>query len=149
MSNDDRWQWLEDIRPQTLVEFAATQLAKILFDDFSAWPPQVQWPGDGAGRYQELFEPDASRPSAGAFNEALKRARWDLARDFDAIEHYDRNHSLEKACPEPYDRLACVFIQDYVTEALFELIERTENRIKRLDAITCLDQLAVLLQDKA
>ena len=146
MSNK-RWDWLEGIRPQTSVEWAATQMAKILLKELSSWPPDITWSDSGAeGRYGDLFAADAPSPSGAAFDQAITRAGWELARNHEALEHYQRNNLLEQACPEAYNRLASAFIETYLTEALFELIERTEGRVKRRDAISCLDQLSVLLR---
>jgi hypothetical protein len=146
MSNK-RWEWLEGVRPQTPVEWAVTQMAKVLLKELSNWPPDIDWTDSGAeGRYGDLFAADASPPSHAALDQAITRAGWELARNHEALEHYQRNHLLEQACPESYDRLASAFIETYLTEALFELIERTENRVKRRDAMSCLDQLSVLLR---
>ncbi|MBW2734958.1 MAG: hypothetical protein JRH20_21455 [Deltaproteobacteria bacterium] len=68
-----------------------------------------------------------------------------MARDDEALEHYQRNNVLEKACVDPYDRLASTFIEAYLVEALLGLIEKTQNRVKRRDAIACLEQLSALL----
>lgn len=142
-----RWEWLEGVRPQTLVEWAVTQMAATLLKELSSWPPDVAWSDSSAEeRYRDLFTAGAPSPSQAAFDQAITRARWDLTRDYEALEHYQRNNMLERSCPEPYDRLASAFIETYLTEALFELIERMENRVKRRDAISCLDQLSQLLK---
>ncbi len=146
MSNK-RWEWLEGIRPQTPVQWAVTEMAKILREELSDWPPELAWTDPAAEeRHHELFTADARAPSYAALDQAITRTGWDLARDHQALEHYRRNNLLERACPEPYDRLASAFIESYLTEALLELIERTANRVKRRDAISCLDQLSRLLR---
>jgi hypothetical protein len=146
MSNK-RWDWLEGIRPQTPVEWAVTQMAKILLEELSSWPPEIAWTDAGAeGRYGDLFAADAPAPSNAAFDQAIMRAGWELARDHEALEHYQRNNLLEQACPSSYDRLASAFIETYLTEAFFELFERTDSRVKRRDALSCLDQLSTLLR---
>lgn len=145
--SDSRWEWLEGIRPQTPVKWAVTQMAKILLEELSSWPPEIDWTDAGAeGRYGELFAAGAPAPSDAAFEQAITRAGWELTRDYDALEHYRRNNLLEQACPSSYDRLASAFIETYLTEAFFELFERTESRVKRRDALACLDQLAALLR---
>ena len=144
---DDRWEWLGGIRPQTPIAWAVTQMAKILLEELSSWPPDVAWTDPGAqGRYGDLFAADAPPPSFEALEQAITRANLDLAHEHDALAHYRRNNLLEQACPEAYDRLASEFVELYLTEALFELIERTENRVKRRDAIACLEQLLDLLR---
>lgn len=142
-----RWEWLEGVRAQTAVEWAVTQMATILLKELSSWPPDVAWTDSEAERrYGDLFAAGAPPPSRAAFEQAITRARWDLARDHEALDHYRRNNMLERSCPAPHDRLASAFIETYLTEALFELIERTESRVKRRDAISCLDQLSRLVK---
>lgn len=142
-----RWDWLEGVRAQTPVEWAVGHMAGILLQELSSWPPEVDWVDSRArARYQKLFAPGAPPPSQPAIEHAIMRAGWDLAHDDEALEHYRRNHLLEQACPDPHDRLASELVQTYLTEALLELIERTENRIKRRDAIACLARLSDLLR---
>ena len=142
-----RWEWLEGVRAQTAAQWAVTEMAKILLQELASWPSDVAWADSASeGRYRELFAAEARTPSSAAITEAIARTRWELTHDDEALEHYRRNDLLERACPEPYDQLASAFIETYLTEALLELIERTENRLKRRDAVSCLDQLEALFR---
>jgi len=143
----NRWEWLEGVRAQTPLEWVVGQTAQILLRELSGWPPQVDWVDPRAQeRYRELYTAGARPPSRAALQQAILRAGWELGHDEEALEHYRRNRLLEQVCPLPYDRLASELIETYLTEALLELIERTENRVKRRDAIACLARLQELLR---
>jgi len=57
MSND-RWAWIEGIRPQTPVEIALSQMAKIFLEDLTHWPPEV---AGAERRYDDLFRRSGER----------------------------------------------------------------------------------------
>ena len=138
----NRWEWLEGLKPQSAVAVAVKYMAEQIADELTHWPPEVS-PAEGqsSSRLSGLLEPGSPRPSLPAYEEALKRARWELARDFDAIDYYERNHHLAKICPDERDQLASEFIGHYVLESFFVLMERTEYRVKRKDALIGIDLL--------
>ncbi len=132
----NRWEWLEKLSPEPAILVAVKYMAKLVADELTSWPPEVSAAeGQASSRFAELLEPGAVRPSLAAYEEALKRARMELTRDFDAIDFYERNHHLAKACPSPRDQLASEFIQHYILESFFVLMERTDHRVKRKDVI--------------
>lgn len=136
----NRWEWLEGLRPESPVEVAVKYMAKLVADELADWPPEVRAPeGQGPSRFAEVLGPGAARPQMVVFKEAIKRARWELERDFDAIDFYERNHHLARQCPEPKDQLAAEFSRHYILEAFYTLIERTESRVKRKDVLVGVD----------
>jgi len=138
----NRWEWLEGLKPETLVEAAVRQLASMIADALADWPPEVELQAGGGGsRFAALFEPGAPRPEPEAFREAVKRARWELERDFDAIDYYERNRLLERECAHERDRLAAEFVGHYILESLYFLRERTDYRVKRPDLLRGLELL--------
>jgi hypothetical protein len=138
----NRWNWLEGLKPESAVEVGVKYVASMIADELSDWPPRVIIGEDPASkRFAELLEPGTRRPSLTAFHEAVRRARWELARDYDAIDHYERNHHLADACPSPRDRLGSELMRHFILESFFELIERTENRVKRADVLVGLELL--------
>lgn len=142
-----RWEYLEGVVAETPTRVAVRELGKILVEELSAWPPTVDWTSDELRRrYAGLYAPGAALPLETAVTEAMKRVRWELSRDYEAIDYYERNHHLRHACPEERDRLACELIHLYVYEALLQLIERTENRVKRADLIEGLDRIEASLR---
>lgn len=136
----NRWEWLEGLKAETPIEIAVKYVAALAADELTAWPPSVSSPQNGS-RFSELLEFGAERPSLPAYEEAIKRGRWELLRDFDAIDFYARNNHIAQACPSKRDQLASEFIQHYILESFFTLMEKTEYRVKRKDVIPGLDMV--------
>lgn len=138
----DRWEWLEGLKAESPIEVAVKYVAALTADALAAWPPAIQMAeGQSGGRFMALLEPGAERPGLAAFEEAIKRARWDLLRDYDALDFYARNNHIAKTCPSERDQLASEFIQHYVLESFFALMEKTEYRVKRKDVVVGLDMV--------
>ncbi len=138
----NRWEWLEGLKPESPITVAVKYMAEQISTELTQWPPEVSASdGSETRSYGDILEPGSPRPALAAFGEAIKRARWELARDFDAIDYYERNHHLEKACPSERDQQASVFIQHYILESFFTLMERTEYRVKRKDVLLGVDLL--------
>ena len=143
----NRWEWLEGLKQESAIEVCVKYLVQLIADELTNWPPDVALPEPrGSSRFSDLFTDDSTRPPLTAYNEAIKRVRWELARNFDAIDFYERNHHLAKACPARRDQLASEFIQHYILESFFALMERTEYRVKRKDALVGTDLLARRLE---
>jgi hypothetical protein len=138
----NRWDWLEGLKAESAIAVAVKYMAKLIADELFSWPPEVSLAqGPASSRFSELFEAGAPRPSIAAFEQAIQRARLELARDYDAINFYERNHHLAKACPEPREQLASEFIQHYILESFFVLMEKTNYQVKRKDALVGIDLL--------
>ena len=138
----NRWEWLEGVKPESPITIAVKYMAEQVAKELTQWPPEVMaTEGNQTAVYAELVAPGSPRPALCAFAEAIKRARWELSRDFDAIDFYERNHHLAKACPSARDQKASVFIQHYILESFFVLMERTQYRVKRKDSIVGVDLL--------
>ncbi|MCP4448947.1 MAG: hypothetical protein GY811_26980 [Myxococcales bacterium] len=131
----DRWEWLEGLKPESPIEVAVKYVAAMTADALTAWPPPIQMAEGQDGRFGEILEPGADRPSLEAYEEAIKLARWELERNYEAIDFYARNNHIADACPATRDRLASEFIQHYVLESFFMLMEKTEYRVKRSDVL--------------
>lgn len=129
----NRWEWLEGLEPESLVDASVRHMAGLIADALVDWPPEVAAYDSTDERVADLLSPGSPRPAAEAYEEAIRRVRWELDRDFDAIDHYERNHLLERACPNERDRRAAEFIQHYVLESFYFLMERTDYRVKRKD----------------
>ena len=142
----NRWEWIEGIRAETPSQVAVRELGKVLLSELENWPPAIEWSDEATReRYAEILTPSAA-PSLAVLSECFKVARWELQRDFDAIGHYERNHKLAEACPSKVEQLAFAFLRSYFTEAFFELIERTENRVNRRDLLSGMDELELRFQ---
>lgn len=138
----DRWRWLEQISPESAVAVAVKQLARMIADELSDWPPQVRLAeGPLAKRLGQVLVRGSRRPSTAAFEEAIQRVTWDLERNEEAIDFYGRNHHLERACPDPYDQIGSEVMAHYILEALFTLMDKTEGRVRRADLLVGLPLL--------
>ncbi|MCP4444461.1 MAG: hypothetical protein GY811_03840 [Myxococcales bacterium] len=132
----DRWEWLEGLKAESPIDVAVKYVAALTADALAAWPPAISAvEGQEGSRFRDVLEPGAERPSLAAYEEAIKRARWELLRDYDAIDFYARNNHIVEACPAKRDQLASEFIQHYVLESFFVLMEKTEYRVKRKDVL--------------
>lgn len=131
-----RWEWVEGLKPETAVQVGVKHVVKLIADGFDDWPPEILWEDpSGADRFADVVAPGAPRPSLAAFREAIRRVTWELGREHEAIDFYERNHHLERACPARYEQLASELMREYILESFFSLIELTENRVTRRDAL--------------
>ena len=138
----NRWEWLESMKPESTIAVAVKYMVKHIVDDLAAWPPQVvDQQGATPSRFADILARGSAKPAISAYREALKRVRWELTRDYDAINFYERNHHLKKACPDQRDQLASEFIQHYILESFYTLMERTDYRVKRPDVLVGVELL--------
>jgi len=138
----DRWEWLEGLKPESPIDVAVKYVAAITANSLAAWPPVVKIAeGPNGSRFADILESGAERPSLAAYEEAIKRARWELRRDYEALDFYARNNHIANACPAERDQVASEFIQHYILESFFSLMEETEYRVKRKDVIPGLDMI--------
>jgi hypothetical protein len=137
----DRWEWLEGLRSTSIEEALAHEAARVLADELLAWPPPIAWDDPRAeAEFAPLFQPDARRPPLVAIGLGFRFARWELERQFEAIDHAARNHLLERELTDEQDRLAARFLWRWLPEWLLELKERAGPRITRAHLIVALDQ---------
>lgn len=137
-----RWDFLEGVRPQTAADAVAAEAAKVLADELRRWPPAaVEWTDSATReRFAPLYAEGAPRPAQGAYTEAFRLARWELEHDVEAIDFYQRNDHAARALATAHDRLALELLWKLLTEWMYELAERTENRLKRRHLLACLDE---------
>lgn len=138
------WERL-DIRRVTIADQLMTEASKLLFDELGTWPPAVERvPVDRGGRPQEFADvlaPGSPVPPRAAYVEAIRLARWDLRRDFEAFDDYVRNRRWTEADLEDANKPQVLFLASYLTESLLALQEATEGRVKRADLVAALDRL--------
>lgn len=141
-----RWDHLFDLKPIPLVDHLLDEVARLLAKDLQAWPPPVQ-DLDAAtlGEFAPLFTEATRRPDPAVYTEALRLARWDLAREFDAFDDYVRNKRYLERGLSPDDRVPLLFLTRWLTEQMLGLGEATQGRIKRPLMRTCLDRLEAQL----
>lgn len=144
---DSRWDRLLDLRTTTLVDALMTEAAKVMAEDLlTQWPPPVEGIDvDTGAEFAPLFAPDAPRPPAAAFSEAVRLARWDLQHEIDAYDDYMKHDRFVAHALDASHRTALLFLSRWMVEQLLSLGEATDGRVRRKDMVAALDRLAKLL----
>jgi len=146
---DDRWAWLEGIRPTSLEDALAHEAARVLADEVLDWPPRIAWEDARAeAELAPLFD-DATRPSLAAIALGFKLARWELERELEAIDHALRNDVFARELADERERLAARFLWRYLPEWLFELKDRAGPRITRAHLLDALGQAEARIRGRA
>ncbi|NPC51403.1 hypothetical protein HPC50_30565, partial [Corallococcus exiguus] len=101
------------------------------------------------GEFAPLFQEATRRPDPAVYTEALRLAKWDLAREFDAFDDYVRNKRYLERGLAPDDRVPLLFLTRWLTEQMLGLGESTQGRIKRPLMRECLDRLEPRLGDRS
>ncbi len=131
---DSRWAWLEGLRPQALEDAIAAEAAKMIASELRAWPPKIEWTDPAlAARFAPVL---ATPPSTADLHEGFALARLELQHDLDALRF---------ARPS----LAIDLIRLYLTETLYALAERTQNRLKRRHLLLALDRAQLIIRSES
>lgn len=142
-----RWDYLFEARPIPMMDHLLEEVAKLLAKDLERWPPPVQELDlDAGGQFAPLFTEPTPKPGPPVYTEALRLARWDLTREFDAYDDYMRNNRYLERGLAPTDRLAMLFLSRWVVEQMLGLGESTEGRVTRKLMMQCLDRLEARLR---
>ncbi len=137
-----RWERLLDQKPIPVREHLIEETSQLLARELARWPLAVEELDLATGRdVAELLAPEAPRPDARVFREALRLARWDLGRETDAYDDYMRNARFTSAGLTAKDRPALLFIGRWLLEQLFALGEATDGRLRRADLTAILDRV--------
>jgi hypothetical protein len=135
-----RWEFLEGVKPVTPADTIVVEMAKVIAREIEGWPPQIEWVEASSGaRFAPLYAPRAARPSDAAIREGFRLARWELLHELEAIDFYLRNDQAAQVARTRIDRLGLELLWKLLPEMLYELAERTENRLKRKHLVACLD----------
>jgi hypothetical protein len=134
-----RWEHLLEARPLPLLTHLQEEAAKLLARELGRWPPPVQEvdPATIAG-LADVLAPDAPPPHPAVYPEAVRLARWQLAREFDAYDDYLRNRRYLGAGVPPGDRPALLFLERWLVEQMLALGEATGGRFTRRHMQECL-----------
>jgi hypothetical protein len=142
-----RWDHLFDLKPVTLLDHLLEEVAKLLMKDLEQWPPPVQEIDlDAGGQFAPLFTEPTPKPESRVYAEAIRLARWDLSREFDAYDDYMRNNRYLERGLAPTDRLPMLFLSRWLVEQMLGLSESTEGRVTRKLMQQCLDRLEARLR---
>jgi hypothetical protein len=135
-----RWDHLFELKPRPLAEQLIDEMARLLAQDLSHWPPPVEaWTSEAdRKKFAPLFKAEAIRPDGATFREALRLARLEMKRDVPAIDDYMTREQWRSAGVPQRDFLALLFLHQWLVEQMLALNEATEGRIKRSQLEECL-----------
>lgn len=137
-----RWDYLFEAKRIPMMDHLLEEVAKLLAKDLERWPPPVEEIDlDAGGQFAPLFTEPTPKPAPGVYAEALRLARWDLTREFDAYDDYMRNNRYLERGLAPTDRLPMLFLSRWVVEQMLGLSESTDGRVTRKLMGQCLDRL--------
>lgn len=137
-----RWDYLFEAKPIPMMDHLLEEVAKLLAKDLDRWPPPVQEIDlETGGPFASYFTEPTPKPSWKVYLEALRLARWDLAREFDAYDDYMRNNRYLERGLAPTDRTPLLFLSRWIVEQMLGLGEATEGRVTRKLMQQCLDRL--------
>ena len=150
MAPEDRWAWVEGLRATSLEEALAHEAARVLADELLAWPPPIEWEDPRTkAELAPLFERGAAMPSLDALAWGFRFARWELGREFEAIDYAVRNDLVARELTDERDRLAVRFLWHFVPEWLMELKDRAGPRITRPHLLLALEQAEARVRGRA
>lgn len=141
----NKWERLLDSKPRPILEHLVAEAATLFCTELRCWPPSIDEfdPQTGQG-LETMLRERPEQPDPRVYAQAFRLTRWDLSRDFDAIDEYWRNHRhLEAGLTMP-DKPMILFLARFMTEQLLGLSEATQGRVTRL---RLLDALALIERD--
>ncbi|MDX2009726.1 MAG: hypothetical protein SFW67_06035 [Myxococcaceae bacterium] len=134
-----RWERLLDQKPIPIIEHLLDEVARLFAEELARWPPQVtEFDAQTGAALEGLLAEHPLRPDDRVYAEAFRLTRWDLGRDFEAVDDYWRNQRHLEAGLTARDKPMILFLTRYVSEQLLALGEATQGRVNRarmLDAL--------------
>lgn len=140
----NKWERLLDQKPVRLSDHLVAEAAKLFCADLRTWPPAIDEFDPQTGQaLAALVAEHPQRPDQRLYAQAFRLTRWDLSRDFDAIDEYWRNLRHLEAGLTMADKPMILFLTRFLTEQLLGLSEATQGRINRprlLDALGLIER---------
>ena len=140
-----RWDRFYDARSITGEDMLAQELVKTLVGDLAIWPPPVnEWHDEKTRRrFEPILAPECPRPSSAIFRAAFQLARWELERDYDAIDEFYRNDRGAQVATDARENLCLIFLHRWLTDSMLEIIE--VSPLKRPRLVECLKTIETRL----
>lgn len=137
---DRRFDWLYDLQKQPVRQVICERFAAELCRELEAWPPPfVEWVSEELRRRWAAGL--AERPRPEVLRLALRLARLDLSREFEAEERLLRDEA-PAALRTPGDEAACHLLVRFVTEKCLGLKEWAEGaRLTRADLLGAVERV--------
>jgi len=145
-----RYEWLYELRPIPIREKVLEEVTKHILKDLESWPPPVsEWlDARQADRFAPLYE-ESTRPPAALFRRSLQLVRWEMLREFEAIDHCMRNRLWEQDEAGPQAEAALLLIWRWLTEILLAVREHSQQKLSREDLVKIVDRLEPTLAPSA
>ena len=140
-----RWDKFHNARSITTNELLRQAVVDELWADLTNWPLSVEHWHDPAlrERYAPVLAHDCPRPALPVLQTGLQLARWELERDYEALDDFARNDRGAKLTGSGLEALSLEFLHRWLTDCLLEVLEVTE--LKRSNLIDALQQLEARL----
>ncbi|MFN7130618.1 MAG: hypothetical protein ACK4N5_00950 [Myxococcales bacterium] len=137
-----RWDFIQDLKPIELKQHFLNEAAKLLAKDLEKWPLTIEaWENPQAeARFARLTLPGAPRPDERVYEAAFKLARWEMEREFEAIDEFMRNERWRAYGADEYGRDAMLLLNRWMIEQLLSILEVTEGRINRALLVELVDR---------
>lgn len=139
MGRNRRWDHLYDQTTQPVKRYVQARVAEHLTEELRAWPPgSIEWVSD---EERERHAPLLSvGPPDRAVAFALRVARLDLLREFDAAEELIRGEGSSH-WQSPSEQAAGRFVARYVVEACLALKEEAPGlHLSRTDLAEIIEE---------
>ncbi len=121
-------------KPRPLIEHLCIEAAEHCARSLEQWPLPME------NVAAEAALPSApNRPHRHVFVEAFTLARFELRREFEAIDDYFRNRRFEAQGLTAADAPVIRFLTRYLLEQVFSVQDATEGRLKREQLLIILD----------
>lgn len=134
-----RWDWLEGVRATSVADALVVEASKALAEELRAWPPVVEWSDAQAQAiFAPLYAPEAPALDRAALDLGVQLARWELERDYAAIDHAARSGAIDALAGE-HARLAARLLWQWLPEWLLELKGLAGDRLTRGHLLRVLD----------
>jgi hypothetical protein len=135
-----RWDLVLERKPIPVIEHLLEEVSKLFAEDLLSWPPVIDAFDPVTGASMALLLADQpERPDARLFRQAFRLTRFDLSRDFDALDDYWRNMRFLEVGLTPGDKPMLMMMTRFMSEQLLALGEATDGRVTRprmLDALS-------------
>jgi len=140
----NKWERLLEQKPIAIVDHLVGEAAKLFGEELRQWPPAIdEFDAQTGQALAELVRQHPTRPDARLYGEAFRLTRWDLSRDFDAVDDYWRNSRHLEAGLTMADKPMILFLTRFLCEQLLGLLEATQGRVNRprlLEALALIER---------
>ncbi len=144
MGRWDRWYEARSFTPETLLQ---EELVKTLHEDLERWPPPIEggFHDDALkAKVEPVLAGKVSRPTDAVYRTAFQLARWELEREYEALDHFARNDKAATVAKDAGERLALEFLHRWLTEFALEILE-VVPRLKRRHLVNVLARVETRL----